>query len=73
MAALGGEGRRSAATRIAIASGVPVIASDSEAIQTKPQMRGPSLDCFALKKQTVTTLILLEKLSEEKEKRQHRF
>jgi hypothetical protein len=25
-----------------------VIASDSEAIQTKPQMRSPSLDCFAL-------------------------
>ena len=24
-----------------------VIASDSEAIQTKPQMRSPSLDCFA--------------------------
>ena len=25
-----------------------VIASDSEAIQTEPQMGSPSLDCFAL-------------------------
>src|ERR1700731_1669092 len=28
--------------------GEVVIASDNEAIQTQPQMRSPSLDCFAL-------------------------
>jgi hypothetical protein len=28
--------------------GEAVIASDSEAIQTKPQMRSQSLDCFPL-------------------------
>jgi hypothetical protein len=34
-----------------------VIASDSEAIQTKPQMRSPSLDCFALLAMTDRALV----------------
>ena len=59
----------SANKRIAL----PVIASDSEAIQTKPQLETPGLLRGANKKQTVTTLILLEKLCTEKEKRWHRF
>jgi hypothetical protein len=38
---------------IAREHGEVVIASDSEATQTKPQMRSPSLDCFALLAMTV--------------------
>ena len=37
-----------------------VIASDNEAIQTKPQMRSPSLDCFALLATTDSALVLTD-------------
>ena len=47
----------------------------SEATQTKGLQLRLSLGCFAVanKKQTVTTLILLEKSCTEKEKRRCRF
>jgi hypothetical protein len=35
----------------------PVIASDNEVIQTKPQLGTPSLDCFALLAMTDGTVV----------------